>query len=508
VNDRPNILLIMTDQHRLSAIGAYRDSPLCGDTPCRTPHIDRLAAEGVRFDTVYTTCPVCSPARGSVITGLYPHAHGISSNAHNLGSSVHELPDGPNLLPRKLAELGYSSGYTGKWHLGNGATTAFGADVDPALPTSRGFVGQDFGGHGGGGFGCDEYQDYLREQGLSHEVKPWSENTKQILPTGELAGPVESTVPYFLADHTRSLIDRFSAEEAPYFIWHNFWGPHGPYYSPTEYVDRYRNVDIPPWPNYDWPSRSTPGPHHVKIHPEHESLTWADWATAIRYYYAFTTLIDQQIGRIYAHLESTGQLDNTVIIFTSDHGETAGSHGGLTDKGWQHFEEIQRIPMIVRFPDGRHAGETREGLISLADVYPTILDLAGEGSGPADTEGLPEDTADVSTGIHGQTVLPLVNDPSTPWRDHLVIEFGGVNNLAATLRTLVKGGFKYGYSAGFPDQLYDLTSDPHETTNLVESPDHRARLNDLRQTLSDWMQENRDPVRGIYNQALRYHLGS
>jgi arylsulfatase A-like enzyme len=219
-------------------------------------------------------------------------------------------------------------------------------------------------------------------------------------------------------------------------------------------------------------------------------------------------LIDQQIGRIYAHLESTGQLDNTVIIFTSDHGETAGSHGGLTDKGWQHFEEIQRIPMIVRFPDGRHAGETREGLISLADVYPTILDLAGEGSGPADTEGLPEDTADVSTGIHGQTVLPLVNDPSTPWRDHLVIEFGGVNNLAATLRTLVKGGFKYGYSAGFPDQLYDLTSDPHETTNLVESPDHRARLNDLRQTLSDWMQENRDPVRGIYNQALRYHLGS
>ena len=120
-------------------------------------------------------------------------------------------------------------------------------------------------------------------------------------------------MPYFLADHTCSLIDRFSAEEAPYFIWHNFWGPHGPYYSPTEFVDRYRHVDIPPWPNYDWPSRSTPGPHHVKIHPEHESLTWEDWATAIRYYYAFTTLIDQQIGRIYAHLESTGQLENTVI---------------------------------------------------------------------------------------------------------------------------------------------------------------------------------------------------
>jgi arylsulfatase A-like enzyme len=492
VKDQPNVLLIMTDQHRLSAIGAYSDSPLCGNTPCKTPNIDKLANEGVRFDTVYTTCPVCSPARGSVITGLYPHAHGISSNAHNLGGSVHELPDGPNLLPRQMASLGYQSGYTGKWHLGNGKSEAFGVTVNPAIPTTRGFVGQDFSGHGGGGFGYDAYHSFLKERGLKHEVKPWGEPTQQILPTGELAGPAESTVPYFLADHTCQLIDQFAASDDPYFIWHNFWGPHGPYYAPEEYVDRYRDVEIPPWPNYDWPSRSTAGPHQVKIHPDHERLSWDDWATAIRYYYAFTTLIDEQIGRIYDHLEKTGELENTVIIFTSDHGETAGSHGGLTDKGWQHFEEIQRIPMVVRFPDGRGTGQTRQGLISLADVYPTILDLAGNNT--------------PSANVHGQSVVPLVNDPSAPWRDHVVVEFGGVNNLAATLRTLIKDNHKFGYSAGFPDQLYNLASDPHETTNLAESPLHRDRLNDLRQTLSDWMATNGDPVRGIYNQGLQYHL--
>ncbi|SVE13894.1 uncharacterized protein METZ01_LOCUS466748, partial [marine metagenome] len=248
------------------------DSPLCGDTPCRTPNIDRLANEGIRFQTVYTTCPVCSPARGSIITGLYPHAHGISSNAHNLGTSVHELPDGPNLLPRQLSKQGYRSGYTGKWHLGNGKSEAFGVAIDPAIPTSRGFVGQDFSGHGGGGFGYEEYRSYLKDHGLEHTVNPWGESATQILPTGELAGPAESTVPYFLADHTCNLIDQFAESDDPYFIWHNFWGPHGPYYAPQEYVDRYRDVEIPPWPNYDWPSRSTPGPHHVKIHPDHEQL--------------------------------------------------------------------------------------------------------------------------------------------------------------------------------------------------------------------------------------------
>lgn len=486
--DRPNILLIMTDQHRLSAVGAYRDLAASGDTPCQTPHIDRLAAEGVRFDNVYTAFPVCSPARGTVMTGRYPHSHGICSNVHNLGSSVHELPDGPDLLPRRLADAEYVSGYTGKWHLGNGASKAFGVDVDPAIPTTRGFVGQDFRGHGGGGFNYDEYHAYLDRTGLAHEVKPWSEPVPQILPTGELAGPSESTVPYFLADHTCDLVDRFGEGDAPWFVWHNFWGPHGPYYAPTEYVDRYRDVDIPEWPNYRWPSRETPGPHHVKIHPDHEDLTWDAWATAVRYYYAFTTLIDEQIGRIYAHLESTGQLDNTVILFTADHGETAGSHGGLTDKGWQHFDEIQRIPMIARFPDGRHAGETRDRLVSLADVYPTVLDLAG---------------ADSPDDFHGRSLGPLVADAGADWRDEVVVEFTGVNNLSATLRTIVQDGYKYGYSAGWPDQLYDLTADPHETDSLAGSPEHADRLMGLKKALLDWMDETADPVRGIYRRQMR-----
>lgn len=483
--DSPNILLIFTDQHRLSAVGAY------GPTACRTPNIDRLAAEGIRFETAYTVCPVCSPARGTIMTGQFPHTHGITSNVHNLGCNIHELEDRPSLLSRRLESSGYSLGYSGKWHLGTNQTTTFGGTNRPSLPKHVGFEGQNFPGHGGGGFGYPEYQEYLQEHGFEHKVEDWDEPTPNLLGAGELEGPIESTVPYFLAENTISMIDDFRQRGKPFFIWHNNWGPHGPYYATRDYVDMYRDAEIPPWPNFEWPSRQIPGPHLTKIHPQNETLTWDAWATMLRYYYAFTTLIDDQIGRVLEHLEQTGELDNTIIIFTSDHGETIGSHGGLTDKGWHHFEETHRIPMIVRFPHGSHAGEVRTEFASLADIYPTILDMAG-----ADCD---------SETVQGVSLLPLINGTATDWRDMLVTEFGGVNSLAMTQRTARIGDLKYGYNCCCEDELYDLSIDPHETTNLIRNPNYREAANEMRRRLADWIKETRDPIAHMYRFGMRYY---
>ncbi len=483
--DQPNILLILTDQHRLSAVGAY------GETVCQTPNIDRLAEEGIRFENTYTACPVCSPARGTIMTGCYPHSHGIVSNIHNLGTCVHELQDRPELLSRQFEANGYSVGYSGKWHLGSDQTTAFGAPNNPSLPRDVGFEGQNFPNHGGGGFGYPEYQKYLSDNGYEHTVKPWGETTQPKFGAGELAGPIESTVPYFLTQHTMDLIDDFQKRESPFFHWHNFWGPHGPYYAPEEFLNLYRNVEIPPWSNYTWPSRTIPGPHHVKIHPDHERLSWEDWEMAIRYYYAFTSLIDSQIGRLMGHLKSTGILDNTIVIFSADHGETLGSHGGLTDKGWHHFEEIHRIPLIVRFPDSTGAGQVRSQFASLADLYPTLLDLAGASWD--------------SEAVHGTSLTPLMSDPSTAWRDTVVSEFGGVNSLAITMRTLRHGNLKFGYNCVCEDELYDLESDPDETRNLINHPDYLDAAQDLRQRLLAWMAETQDPLRNRYENALNYY---
>ena len=485
--ETPNVLLFFTDQHRLSAVGAY------GETPCRTPTLDRLAAEGVRFENAYTTCPVCSPARGTVMTGLFPHAHGVVSNVHNTGCNVNELPDQPGLLSRRLGAAGYACGYTGKWHLGTDATTAYGAPNTPSLPRTVGFEGQNFPGHGGGGHRYPEYQQYLADRGLTRTVKDWSEPARQVWPSGEEDCPVEATVPYFLAEHTIGLIDRFRAEGRSFFIWHNNWGPHGPYYAPAEFIEPYRSVEIPPWPNADWPARSIPGPHHVKIHPDAERVTWVDWAAAVRYYYAFTTLIDAQIGRVIEHLDQTGALENTILIFTADHGETIGSHGGLADKGWHHFEEIQRIPWIVRFPDGRYAGTVIDPLVSLADLYPTICEMAG-----ADCD---------ADRLHGRSLLPLMADPACDWRDQVVVEFGGVNSGATTMRTLRTGRLKYGWNIANEDELYDLAADPHETVNLVRHPDYQDALADCRRRLRAWMHETGDGPKTPYRDAMRYAYG-
>ena len=505
--DRPNILLIMTDQHRLSAVGAY------GATPCRTPNLDRLARQGVRFENAYTTCPVCTPARASVITGQYPHNHGLTSNTEDLETSLHELGDRPTLLSRRLQQAGYQLGYSGKWHLGSDEPVLFGRTNQPCLPRDVGFQGQNFPGHGNGGWDYPEFQQYLSRCGLKHEVKPWSEPTRRVRPdeqsAGQLVQPIEGTVPYFLTDHTLALIDQFTQGDGaePFFIWHNFWGPHEPYRVTADYLERYRDVEIPPWPNYDWPARQTAGPHQTTITPVlagEQSLTWDDWATYIRYYYAFTSMIDDQIGRMIDHLQQRHLLDNTVIIFVADHGESLGDHGGLFNKGWTHFEEALRIPLIIRLPDGTARGAVPAELVSLVDLYPTILDIAGQTDHAAAQPRRPSlKWPHRSTeSVDGSSLVPLIRGETCPWRDSVVVEFHGLMHTPYTMRTLRTARFKYGFNFAAADELYDLERDPHEITNLAAHPAYADVLHELRLKLYAWMQQTHDPVCYSYQHTI------
>mgnify|MGYP003875988935 CR=1 FL=1 len=470
----------MTDQHRLSAVGAY------GPTPCRTPNIDRLAAEGVLFERAYTVCPVCSPARGTILTGLYPHGHGVTTNIHEIGCSVHELPDQPGLLPRRLQAAGYAVGYTGKWHLGTDLKQMeiFPGANAPSLPSTIGFEGQDFPGHGGYGCNYPQYKQWLAARGLAHRVKPWDEPTPMVRHSGILDVPANATVPAYLVDCSIEMIERFTARRQPFFIALNFWGPHEPYYATQEFVDAYRGVAIPEWPEFRWASRQTPGPHHMKIHPGHETTPWEHWETIVRYYYAATSMLDQQIGRLYAYLQKTGRLENTVIVFTADHGESLGSHGGLVDKGWRHFEDTHRIPFILRLPDGAGAGTRRPELVSLADVYPTVLDLAG---------------ASWDRGAaHGRSLLPLLNGDAAPWREGVVTEFLGLGNVGTFMKTVRMGSLKYGCNMPWADELYDLETDPHETRNLIDDPAYAGAIVRMRRWLEEWMRQTNDPALRMY----------
>lgn len=477
---KPNIILFLTDQQRLSAIGAY------GDTVCRTPNLDKLAARGVRFENTYTACTLCSPARASLITGLHIHAHGVGANSNEYGCDNDDLPDSPNLLSRKLQAADYACGYTGKWHLGqypkNGDKST---GQDYAMPSTRGFTGQDFPGHGGGGFRYEEYKTYLDKNGLKHKVIPHKEDGIKIRHYGVLEGKIESTVPYFLANNTMSMIDDFTDSDKPFFIWHNNWGPHEPYFVPQEYYDMYKDVEIPEWENYDWKPQNPYGPDQIKRHPNVDELTWDDWQESIRHYYAFATFIDDQIGRILEHVDKKGIADNTIIIFSSDHGETLGSHYGLTDKGWNHYEEIQRIGLIVKDPRNpeNKQGQVRKELTSLLDLYPTILDYAG---------------ADYSKNkIHGRSLVGLIEGKTTQWRNCVFVEFFGLDNFATNMITCRYKDIKYGYTCSNKDELYDLQKDPHEMNNLIDSPDHKDIVDMMRRRIYTFMVKTKYP--GINN---------
>lgn len=470
--DEPNVLFICTDQHRLEAVGCY------ADTVCQTPTIDRLAEEGVRFENAYTTSPMCSPARASLVTGQFPHAHGVTDNVANLGCSVHTLQDRSDLLSRRIEQAGYTPAYNGKWHLCPESDVVFGNEIDPHVPSDVGFEGYDFPGHGDGGWHYPEYDSYLEANGYELDIDELEES----YPSGR-AGTIEeteATVPYFLAERTISLLGELRERDEPFFLWHNFWGPHEPYYPSEEYYELYEDVEIPPWPNADWPGTNIPGSHHCRLAPEEATAPWEQWAEVIRHYYAFTTMIDSQIGRMLEYLESSGLLDETIVVFTADHGETLGSHGGLSDKGFHHFEEIMHVPLVMRFPDGQWANTTRGELVSLVDLYPTFLDVA-------------DSTADLEDR-HGRSLLDLFEGDGEDWRDAVCMEFHGLGGVAHTQRTIRQGDLKYGFNAGFEDELYDLAADPNETQNLVDHPNYQDDLERIRDRLAEWQAETDDPL--------------
>jgi arylsulfatase A-like enzyme len=481
MNGPPNILLFLTDQQRVEGVGVY------GLSPVQTPHVDRLAARGQRFTNAYCAGPLCSPSRASILTGLYPHAHGVTSNIHEMGSIVNEIPDSPHLVSRQLEAAGYRTGYMGKWHIGSDfgnrhrVARWWNLPNEPALPSNRGFAaGIDFPGHGDGGHGYPQYERYLAENGWSHRVRPHATDGEKITGYGILEGPAEATVSHFLANQTLAMMDEAIDAQQPFFLWHNDWGPHGAHLVPEAYLDRYREVEVPPWPSFDW--ELPPGhPAWVKRVPNAEQFGWAAWAEVVRHYYAWCSLIDDQLGRMLAHLEARDALDNTLIVFASDHGETLGSHGGLTDKGFSHFEEIQRVPLIISGTD-RVQPRVRDELVSLVDLYPTFCDFADQ-----DWD---------RPRIQGRSLRPLLerSDTADGWRDTLFVEFFGLGSVATNMVTCRYASLKYGWTATGTDELYDLHDDPHELHNLIDDPRYARALQDLRRRMYTFMIETDYPA--------------
>ncbi|MBA3778472.1 MAG: sulfatase-like hydrolase/transferase [Chloroflexi bacterium] len=457
-DDRPNILMIVSDQERADVLGCYGG-------PCRTPAIDGLAAGGVRFETCVAPSAICSPVRASFLTGLYPHGHGVLNNTHEPDALRLELAPGVVTYSELLRDAGYRLGYVGKWHVGQRSPELRGFhDVVMAPDVVAGANDQAI---------------------VEHEVE-LLEPVYASYPRGRLlvAGvdprPIEATETRRDSDAAIGLLRRYRELDVPFCLRLDFEGPHHPYMPPEPYAAMYDARAIPPWPNFDDDASTKPAAQQRLIDQRGVvGWTWADWQPVVARYFGFVSFIDAEIGRVLDALDALQLGQTTVVIHTADHGDMTGSHGGQFNKGPLLYDEVCRVPLIVRDPQVQGRGVCRAPVGSLA-VMPTVLDLA---------------SVPIPEGLHVSSLLPWISDPaSAPAGRAAHAEYHGDEWGLYSMRMVRTETHKYVYSPHGTDELYDLEADPHELVNRVADPSYAAMRQDLRSRLRDWMIATDDPL--------------
>ena len=449
---RPNILWYCTDQQRFDTIGAL------GNPHVHTPVLDRLLAEGVVFTHAYCQSPICTPSRASFLTGRYPSAVRVNTNGNA------HFPREEPLVTRRLADAGYRGGLVGKLHLA-GAYYGRESRVDD-------------------GYAFFRYSHAPRpDWPTGHDYADWlvagGTDPMRLLrvPHYRQAGIMEPSsakdnVPPALHQTTWCTQQAIEFVEQtgdrPWFLSVNPFDPHPPYNPPWEYYRRFDPATLP-------------GPHFRESDLVHQAkLSGVDFQSAPRrpeeieakriqaLYYAMIELIDEQFGRLLDALDRTGQRDNTIVIFMSDHGEALGDHG-LTHKGCRFFDGLTRVPLIWSWPGRFRSGLRSDALVELIDIAPTLLELTG----------LP-----VPERMQGRSLLPILTGTAPPdhHRDFVRCEYyDALDEPHRSLATMYRDQrWKLNvYLDAELGELYDLAQDPYEFDNLWDSPAHHAIKTEL-----------------------------
>jgi arylsulfatase A-like enzyme len=475
----PNLVFLFND-HQIY----YRHGWDAGPRPLR-PRFEAFAAQGIHFTRAYTACALCGPARRTVLTGLYPHAH------REIQNDV-DAPYAHEVYLDALNAAGYRNYYYGKWHAGPG--TALDHHCD----------GFSYPGYGNP-YIRPAYRAYLRELGLgpaehliergflpqfaSQEGKLYRcerEHCNESA-SGLTVTPKETHEAFFLAHLACEKLAELAREGGPPFALRvDFWGPHQPYFPTVEYAALYDPEDIPPYGNFHDDLMHKPeiyannGNHYLSragklILPS--ALPWSEWQKVIARAYAHVTMVDAAGGLILDALDALGLANSTLVIWTADHGDGLACHGGHWDKRSYMSEEVMRVPLAIRWPGVIPPGQQSNRLVSNLDLAPTLLQAAGGAfRGP----------------IHGASLLPLCTGECSVWREDLMCETHG--HLEHHVgRGIVTDRYKYIANCGQMDELYDLQEDPYEMANLIDDPADKAVREDLQARLARWQRKTHDP---------------
>jgi arylsulfatase A-like enzyme len=439
---RPNVLLIHVDQHRADCLGA------AGHPLIQTPALDRLAREGVHFTHAFTPIPVCTPARASLLTGTWPTTHGLIANAD---AEIH--PPATLTLPtisQTLADAGYYVGHVGKWH------------VHPTLPPTA--------------FGC---HDYISDQGYAvwrreHGIPPPPRRNGFFGEADPYITPEQSSLAWG-ADRTIDLLRQAAQGDRPFFVRWDPGEPHLPNIVPEPYASLYPPACVTPWASFPDPLIGKPTIQHKQRATWRISgWTWHEWAPIVARYLGEITLLDHQVGRIVATLDELGLAGDTLVIYSSDHGDLCGGHG-LIDKHFVMYDDLVRVPLIVRWPGVLPAGVTSDAFVcSSLDIAATIVAAAG---------------CPLPATFAGLNLTEQVS--ASPRQDIFSTYYG--NQLGLYSQRMVRDrGWKYVWNVVAEDELYDLADDPGEIRNRATDPARARELRRLRARMLAWLEQTDD----------------
>ena len=473
---RPNLLYIFTDQQRVDTLRCY------GNEQIETPALDSLAADGFVFENAYVSQPVCSPARATMLTGLWPHTAGVPACNVPLRA---EVPTFAEMLPPE-----YRTAFMGKWHLGDEIFPQHGFET---------WVGSEDSYRRC--YSAPErldvlspYHHFLVEQGFA----PDAENLGQRVFSrhAEASMLEEYTKAAFLGEQAAEYIRQ--SGDAPFALCVSYLEPHPPHTGPlNEYYDP---AALPTGPSFRQPPPDD-APLIVRLMAAFYSAsenygldlqTEAGWRGLLARYWGNVTLVDRSVAKILQALDESGKADDTIVIFTSDHGELMGDHGILGKT--LMYEESIKVPLLLRAPMLGAEPQRIGGQFSHIDLVPTLLDLLG---------------LEAPDHLQGQSRVPVLCGRDDLAANDVFVEWSGADghppasigeaepnrSLVHPLRTIVAAdGWKlnlYGQGQG---ELYDLNADPHELENLYHQPEQRARIGELSERIRAWQEQTGDEV--------------
>lgn len=451
MSNQPNILLIFTDQHRWDCLGAN------GHAFLRTPNLDRLAAEGLNFRRAFTPSPVCVPARASLHTGAWATRHLAIANP-GTEAPRHFRDDLPS-FSGALQDAGYWLGMVGKWQIHSAYSPLdFGYSVyrdDAEYSAWRANLGIAAKPHVNRWFG--ELDPYVSSE---QTRLGWGANQVIDLLQGRAA-------------------ENASAERTPFFIRWDTAEPHLPNILPEPFYSMYPPEQVAPWPS--WPD-SLEGKPFIQSRMRRswgiDGWNWQDWAPIVSRYLGEISLLDAQVGRILAELERLGLSEDTLVIYTCDHGDLCGGHG-LIDKHYVMYDDVTHVPLIARWPGMIAAGSTTDAFVCHSlDLAATFCELAGQ---------------PVPDTFQGKSLAPIFAGGSNGREDIFAMYQGNQFGLYSE-RMIRDGRWKFVFNASAEDELYDLENDPGEIRNLAGKAEAQGELNRLRKRMVAWMEEIQDPL--------------